>query len=159
MKALIVLALGMICVAGCGDGPIAPETSPIGLEPRPGKEIFVRSKPHVNVGTIGLPGIASPMRFGFDVVVLTDGTAHGSLSLIPLAGESGPSFLFIVEIGDVTGDGTLLLGGVYRRIGGGEPAEQGTFEASLQMVDREKSRYIVALTVCGERCDSVQFET
>ncbi len=159
MKALLALVLGMICLSACGDSSIAIEASPVGLEPRLGKEIFVRSKPHVNVGTIGLPGFHSPMRFGFNVVVLTDGSAHGSLSLIPAAGESGPSFLFIVETGDVTGDGTLLLGGVYRRTGGGEPAEQGTFEASLRSADPGEPRFVVAITLCGVLCHSVEFET
>ncbi len=159
MKAQVVLILGMICAAGCGDGSIAPKSSPIGLEPRLGKEQFERSKPHVFVGTTGLPGVASPMRFGFNVIVLTDGTAHGSLSLIPVAGENGPSFLFIVETGEVAGDGTLLLGGIYRRTGEGEPVQQGTFEATLRAADSGEPRYIVAITLCGERCHSVEFET
>jgi hypothetical protein len=154
-----VLILGMFCVVSCGDGPIDPETSPMGLEPRLGKEIFVRSKPHVFIGTIGLPGVDSTMRFGFNVVVLTDGTAHGNLSLIPVAGESGPSLLFIVETGDVAGDGTILLGGLYHRTGGGEPAERGTFEASLRSADPVEPRFVVAITLCGERCHSVEFET
>lgn len=65
------------------------------------KEVFVRSKPHVNVGTIG--GQETPLWIHAQALLLTDGAAHGTIQLrIP----GGAAFLYRVTAGET--DGTVL---------------------------------------------------
>lgn len=89
------------------------------------KEVFIRSKPHVNVGTIG--GQPTSIWLHAEALVLADGSAHGVLQLRTLGGET---FLYRV-VGGVATDEGGIVGDVFlilQRVGeGGEPTGETDF--------------------------------
>jgi len=71
---------------------------------RAAKEVFTRTKPHVNVGTVG--GEPATMWFHANAKVFEDGKATGIIQVRVLGGES---FLYRVVQGEATVDEDTVL--------------------------------------------------
>ena len=70
---------------------------------RAGKDVFIRSKPHVNVGTF--QGEATPIWFHANFGLFADGDATG---IVQIRLESGEMFLFRASRGRALFDGDAL---------------------------------------------------
>jgi hypothetical protein len=141
-------------LAACDGAPVTTPAAGLDLEPQfqqaaCAKPTFVRSKPHVNVGTIG----DTEYVFGFAVAVLEYGSAAGELSLLPAPGQRDHRWLMNPHTGVVECDMTVRLGGDYARYDSQLPVERGTFQALLVPDPARDNGWDVMLDICGPERD------
>ena len=82
------------------------------------KDVFIRSKPHVNVGTVG--GVEMPVWLHANVGIdATDGSASG---VIQLRLESGEHLVYQALAAELPGDGSVRL--TVRRLPGSGQSDE-----------------------------------